>query len=65
MRNIKEIQNAITRLSAEDLARFRNWFDEFDSALFDAKIERDIWNGKLDAIAENALRNREGKLRDL
>jgi len=29
--NIKEIQQAITRLSPDELARFRAWFKEYES----------------------------------
>lgn len=31
--NIKAIQQAITRLSPEELARFRTWFKEFENGV--------------------------------
>ena len=40
---------------ADQLAQFRVWFEEFDSALFDQKIRRDAVSGKLDRLAEQAI----------
>jgi hypothetical protein len=42
-------------LSPEELAEFRSWFEQFDAALFDSRIERDILAGKLDRFAAEAL----------
>lgn len=44
-------------LSAEELAQFREWFLEFDWAAWDRQLERDVSAGKLDALAEKALRD--------
>jgi hypothetical protein len=54
---LEDIQKAIAELTTEKLAEFRAWFEEFDGAAFDAKIERDIQNGKLDRLAVEALRD--------
>src|SRR5215218_7298425 len=44
----------------------RAWFEEFDSARFDDKLERDIKAGKLDRIADRALaEQRRGRTREL
>jgi hypothetical protein len=40
MSKIEDIQKAEEELSADDLARFREWFEEFEARLFDEKIER-------------------------
>jgi hypothetical protein len=55
MNTVKEIEDAVHGLSAEDLAAFRNWFAEFDAAAWDAQIEADASAGKLDVLAREAL----------
>ena len=42
-------------LRTDELARFRVWFEAFDAARFDQKIERDVPAGKLDLLAEQAI----------
>ena len=42
------------------------WFAEFDAAAWDRQFERDVAEGRLDALADEALRNaREGRCTDL
>jgi hypothetical protein len=55
MSNVREIEKAISSLSEEELAAFRRWFQEFDAAAWDRQIERDAAEGRLDALAEEAL----------
>jgi hypothetical protein len=63
--NIQEIEEAVLKLSPEDLAAFRAWFAEFDAAAWDLQIERDISAGRLDALADEALEDlREGRCTD-
>jgi hypothetical protein len=57
MDTVEEIEKAVAALSPEELAQFRAWFVEFDWAAWDRKIERDVEAGKLDRLAENALRD--------
>ena len=45
---------AVTR---KELAEFRRWFIEFDAAAWDRQIERHAKAGKLDALADEALRD--------
>lgn len=52
---VKDIQEAVTRLSADDLARFRSWFEDFDAKIWDEQFEDDAKAGKLDALADRAL----------
>jgi hypothetical protein len=54
MTTVEEIEKAVEKLPADQLARFRAWFEEFDTARFDAKIERDAKAGKLDQLAREA-----------
>jgi hypothetical protein len=55
MGSIKEIEEAVLRLSAAELAAFRAWFTEFDAAAWDRQIEDDVAAGRLDALADEAI----------
>jgi hypothetical protein len=52
MTKLEDIEKAVARLGRSELARFRVWFDAFEAARFDEKIERDAASGKLDRFAE-------------
>jgi len=66
MTKLEDIEKAISKLAPTELARFREWFDQFDAALFDERIERDAAGGKLDKLAEQALKDlRNGRTREL
>ena len=63
---ITELEQAVTQLSEQDFARFREWLEEYEAKLWDEQIERDAKAGKLDKIAEQALKDyRAGKAREL
>ena len=53
--SVEELEKAVADLPPEKLAKFRAWFEEFDAALFDARIEQDAKSGKLDKFAKEAL----------
>ena len=55
MTKLEQIQSSIETLSAEEIARLREWFDELDARLFDEKIARDAESGKLDKLAAKAV----------
>ena len=57
MSKIESIEQQIKALSAEEVAQLRAWFLEFDWALWDQQLERDVAAGKLDVLAEKALRD--------
>jgi len=62
MSTVEEIQAAVRRLSPEELAAFRDWFVQLDAAAWDEQIEEDVAAGRLDALADEALRDlREGR----
>ena len=66
MGTVEEIAKAVEELSPDKLAKFRAWYEEFDAALFDAKIERDSLAGKFDKLAEKAIEDfRAGRSREL
>jgi hypothetical protein len=63
---IEDLEQAVAKLAPDDLARFRAWFEEFDAARFDQKIERDAKAGRLDRLAEEAIDDpRKGRAREL
>jgi len=63
---VEDIEKAIAELAPNELARFRAWFEEFDAARFDRKIERDARAGKLDRLADEAVADfRKGRAREL
>ena len=63
---IQEIQTAVSELSPEELSVFRAWFVEFDAKVWDQEFEQDVAAGRLEALAEEALRDlREGRCTDL
>jgi hypothetical protein len=50
------LEKQIELLSAEELAEFRRWYAEFAAQVWDRQFEADVKAGKLDALAEKALR---------
>ena len=63
---IQELEQAITELSQKELARFREWFEEFDAQAWDEQFERDAKSGKLDKFANKAITDfRAGKAKEL
>jgi hypothetical protein len=66
MSTVREIEDAISRLSQEDLRRLREWFIELDASKWDEEFERDALNGSLDPIADDAIIEfRSGKCTEL
>ncbi len=66
MSTVLEIESAISKLSREELSAFRAWFADFDAEAWDRQFEEDAKAGRLDALAEEALRDlREGRCTDL
>ena len=62
MSTVDEIEEAIRNLPNDDLVALRAWFAEFDAAAWDRQFERDVAEGRLDALANEALRDsREGR----
>lgn len=57
MSKIETIEQEIKTLSPAELATFRNWFRQFDAEAWDRQIEEDSKSGKLDALANAALKS--------
>jgi len=66
MSRVASIESQVKDLSPEELAAFREWFAQFDAEAWDRKFEADAKSGKLDSLAERALRDHEaGRSTDL
>ena len=66
MGKVEKIEDEVRALSSEELAAFRKWFREFDADAWDREIEIDALAGKLDALADRALKDhRAGKTSSL
>ena len=66
MSELEKLAEPIEKLSPEELKKFRAWFAEFDSRLWDAQIKADSKTGKLDGLVSEALaEHRAGKTREL
>ena len=57
MSNMENIEDRIKELSPEELTAFREWFIKFDTEAWDRQFEVDVKAGKLDSLAERALRD--------
>lgn len=53
----EDLEKAVATLVPEQFVEFRAWFEAFDAARFDQKIERDAKAGKLDKFADQAIEN--------
>lgn len=55
MTKVQELKAAIKSLPREDYIRLRQWFAKRDWQLWDAQIEVDSAEGKLDFLMEEAF----------
>jgi hypothetical protein len=66
MGTVLEIESAISKLSREDLSVLRDWFKEFDAEAWEKQFEEDMKAGRLEALADEALRDlREDRCTEL
>lgn len=56
MSKVEAIEEQIEKLSSDELAAFRRWYAAFDAEAWDRQFEVDVTAGKLDALADQALR---------
>ena len=57
MGKVEKIEEDVQALSPGELAQFRAWFLEYDWTAWDRQLERDVQAGRLDDLAEKALRD--------
>ncbi len=59
MTKLEDIERAVMKLNREDLVRFRAWFEELDARCWDEQLRQDAEEGRLEALAEKALKDHE------
>jgi hypothetical protein len=52
---IEKIKEAVLELSPSDSVSFRDWFNEFEANAWDEQFELDVGEGRLDALADEAM----------
>lgn len=57
MSRIEEIEKEVQGLKPNELKAFRKWFWDFDAEIWDRQFEKDALSGKLDSLAESALKS--------
>jgi hypothetical protein len=66
MLTAEEIKKSIVQLPEKEYRKLRKWFSERDWEDWDKKIMLDAQNGRLDFLAEEAMREKKkGTLREL
>jgi hypothetical protein len=55
MLTLEQIEAAILQLSPDQFHQLLEWFFELDHQRWDEQLERDIADGKLEALAEEAI----------
>lgn len=55
MSNLEEIEAAILSLPSSEFEKLRLWFLDLDYERWDEQIEQDIEDGKLEALAQEAI----------
>jgi hypothetical protein len=64
--SLQELEAAVAELPPEKLSEFAQWFEEYLADAWDRQIEADVAAGRLDALAEKALKDfHEGRCTDL
>jgi hypothetical protein len=53
--SVEEIENLVSQLPSKQLKKFRAWYQEFDSNMWDKQIEQDVMSGALDDLAKKAI----------
>jgi hypothetical protein len=59
MTTLNEIEAAILRLPDDEFRQLSRWLAEVEQSRWDQEFERDAAAGKLDALAEEALREHQ------
>jgi len=58
---VEKLELLVKSLSPEELAKFREWFAEFDAQIWDRQIEADAAAGKLDRLIEESMAEHRAK----
>jgi hypothetical protein len=66
MLNLDQIEAAILTLSLDEFQRLRQWILDVDYQRWDEQLEQDIADGKLEALAEEAISEfKAGRCREI
>lgn len=57
MNSLDKIKKAVQELPPDQLTNFRRWFQEIDAKAWDEQFEEDALSGRLDKIADKALKD--------
>ena len=57
MSTVEKIEKEDQGLNPDELEAFREWFWNFDAQAWDRQLEKDVLSGKLDSLAETALKS--------
>jgi hypothetical protein len=55
--DVQEIESAISQLPRAQVAELATWFEQFHAQLWDAQIEQDVRDGRLDSVLEQTQRD--------
>ena len=55
MLTVEQIENAILELPPNEIGELLEWFLNLDYQRWDVQLEKDIYKGKLDALAAEAI----------
>ncbi len=66
MLTLKQIEAAILQLSPDEFRQLSEWFFQLDNQHWDQQLEKDIADGKLEDLAQEALADFEvGRYREI
>ena len=66
MQKLIELESSVSQLSDNEYSKFRQWFLDYENERWDAKIEKDIAEKKLDPFAVQAIKDfKQGKYKPL
>ena len=57
MSRVEELEGKIKALSSDELQELRAWLAEYDGEAWDRQLHADALSGRLDALAEKALKD--------
>ncbi|MBE9157420.1 hypothetical protein IQ265_11375 [Nodosilinea sp. LEGE 06152] len=55
MSNLEQIEAAIISLPSSEFEKLRVWFFDLDYERWDRQLEQDVSDGRLDALAQEAI----------
>jgi len=56
---LQELEKTISDLPADQLSKFRKWFLAFDAKNWDQEFGADVAAGRLDRLADKAIREHQ------